>query len=189
MERTTRRFVAVVLTSGWLLGMPQFLAAGTQTGVDAIARHAFTERVERYAMLRARLEEPLPALDVRRNPLSVLLMRGYLASEIRAHRSRACLGDIFTAEVGASFRNAIAKIVEADGVEGLMLDDTARGDYLVDLAVNEPVPKWALRPVPTPVLLELPPLPEAIEYWLVADALVLWDVHAEILIDALPSAF
>jgi hypothetical protein len=32
-------------------------------------------------------------------------------------------------------------------------------------------------------------LPGAIEYRLVGDALILWEVHAGILIDALPSAF
>lgn len=91
MVRTTSRFAAVALACAWLLAGDQRVAARIQTDVDAVARRAFAERVERYAMLRARLEEPLPAFDARRDPWSLLLTRRYLASAIRAARPRACL--------------------------------------------------------------------------------------------------
>jgi hypothetical protein len=57
------------------------------------------------------------------------------------------------------------------------------GDFLVDLVVNEPVPEWAMTKLPAALLAVLPALPDAIEYRLVDGALILWDVHAEILID------
>jgi hypothetical protein len=62
------------------------------------------------------------------------------------------------------------------------------GGSLVDLIVNEPVPDWAQRMLPPQLLKRLPALPDAIEYRLVGGALILWDTHAEILIDGLPNA-
>lgn len=59
---------------------------------------------------------------------------------------------------------------------------------MVDLVVNEPVPIWAIQEVPD-ALRRLPSLPDAIEYRIVDGSLILWDTHAEILIDALSGAF
>ena len=143
--------------------------------------------IDRYAALRARFEEPLPPFDDCRNAWSLQLQRLYLAAAIRSARHRATVGDIFTPRVAAFFRREIAEAIYEIDIEGLLDEDTE--GPLVDLAINEPIPVWAMRPVPQALLERLAPLPVAIEYQLVGDALILWDVHAGILIDALPSAF
>jgi hypothetical protein len=168
-------------------------AAAAQQAPDAIgqadAMRMFNTRVERYVRLRARLEEPLPAFDARRDPWSLMLTRRYLASAIRTARSSAYQGDIFTPPVAQLFRGLIADASYDVDIEGLVDGDLEADEFVVDLTVNEPIPAWAVDAVPHALLLRLPSLPAAIEYRIVSGALILWDVHAEIVIDALPDAF
>jgi hypothetical protein len=46
-----------------------------------------------------------------------------------------------------------------------------------------------MQPAPPALIQALPPLPAGIEYRIVAPDLVLWDSHAEIMIDVLRGAF
>jgi hypothetical protein len=156
-------------------------------GDEQTAMRVFTERIDRYARLRSRLEEPLPPfVEERRNVWSSLLTRRYLASAIRTARYRAQLGDIFEPPVAAALRRVLMSTISEIEIEGLVPDEPA---VAVDLTVNEPVPAWALSEVPGPLVARLPALPEGIEYRMVNGSLILWDRHADILIDALPHAF
>ena len=73
-------------------------------------------------------------------------------------------------------------------IEGLVDEDLETAN-IVDVVINEPVPDWALLEVPEGVLGRLPTLPDAIGYRIVGGNLILWDTHAEIVIDALSNAF
>lgn len=174
---------------GWavFLGATAGAAALLQTAGDhGAAVRVFAERVERYAWLRTRFEQPLPPFDADRRPRSLLLMRRYLASAIRTARAHVTQGNVFAPPVDGLFRETIGRAVYEIDIEGLV-DDGAEDP--VDLMVNEPLPEWALHPVPPALLERLPPVPGAISYKMAGGALVLWDDHAEILIDALPDAF
>lgn len=182
----TMRAVGIGLLA-WcaILGPQPDAAALAQAGDDhGAAARIFTERVERYARLRSRLEEPLPPFDARRDPWSLLLARRYLGSAIRTARAHAGPGEIFGPPVDGFFREAIGAAIDELDVEGL-----AGGEDPVDLIVNEPVPEWALEEVPRVLAGRLPALPAALGYRLAGGALLLWDEHAEILIDVLPEAF
>jgi hypothetical protein len=120
----------------------------------AEALRVFHQRLERYVALRAQSEAP-----------------------------RAVQGDIFTPRVAAIFRVIVTHAVYDQDIEGMVDSPVGMGDFLVDLVVNEPVPEWAMTKLPAALLAVLPALPDAIEYRLVDGALILWDVHAEILID------
>jgi hypothetical protein len=159
-----------------------------QVADPGLAFQSFSERVDRYARLRARFEEPLPAFDEWRDPWTLLLMRRYLASAIRTARSDAQLGDIFTPDVSIAFRALIRSAVYESDIEGLVDDDLQLDDFVIDLRVGEPLPRWSVKPVPDVLLARFPRLPADIEYRLVGQSLVLWDSHAEVLIDALSSA-
>ena len=160
-------------------------AAPAQTPAGrAAALRIFSERVDRYVWLRAKFEEPLPSFDLRRDPWSLLLSRRYLASAIRTARTQARVGDIFSQPVDDLFRVTIREAIYERDIEGLV-----EGEPVVDLIVNEPIPDWVLAPVPRALRDMLPPLPDAIEYRMVSGALILWDMHAQILIDGLPYAF
>jgi hypothetical protein len=184
-----RRYLGVAACA-WMLAF-QSAAVSAQapdTSDRGVALQAFHDNVERYARLRARLEEPLPSFDERRDPWSLKLTRLFLASAIRSAPARPRPGDVFTAPVARMFRQVIGEAIYETDIEGVADEGLDVDDFVIDLRVLEPVPRWSLRPPPELLLKRLPELPPGIDYELVGDALILWDSHAEILIDALPGA-
>lgn len=181
---------AAVVCACLLMAAAGSPAAGQDRNAPAdAALRAFDARIAQYAALRTKFEAALPAFDdPRRDPWTLLIVRRYLASAMRTARRQAEQGCIFgpAAEV---FRETIARAVDQIDMEGLVDEGGGSLDFVLDLTLNEPVPAWALSTVPAPLLEQLPPLPAAIEYRIAGGALILWDTHAEILIDALPSAF
>jgi hypothetical protein len=189
MRRHSTAGIVLALGCAWLLGTTVVAAASPpQQSTDrAAVLQTFNGALQQYATLRARFEEPLPPLDPRRGEWSLRVQRYYLASAIRNARHRAAQGDIFSPSVATMLRQDIANAISTNDIEGLV--DENMDAHLVDLAVNEPVPVWAMRPAPNELLRFLPLLvPDGIEYRLVGGSLILWDTHAEILIDALPNA-
>jgi hypothetical protein len=55
--------------------------------------------------------------------------------------------------------------------------------------VNEPYPEGATHEVPATLLQRFPGLPEDVEYRILDHDLVLWDIHADLVIDFVPFAF
>ena len=134
-------------------------------------------------------EAPLPAFDgPLGDPWALLIARRYLASAMRTARRQVAPGCIF-APAGEVFRDTIARAIEEIDLEGIVDEGGGSLDFALDLTLNEPIPAWAISPVPAPLLDRLPLLPAGIEYRIAVGALILWDTHAEILIDALPDAF
>ena len=188
---STHRVIEGALVCVCLFAVQRAAAAPQATGaINTVdARKTLNARVDRYAWLRARLGEPLPSLDARRDSWSLLLTRRYLASTIRTARPDARVGHIFIPPVAKMFRTLITQAIYDVEIEGLVQNSLQAPDFIVDVVVNEPVPAWALEEVPAVLRQRFPPLPTAIEYRIVNGSLVLWDMHAEIVIDALPNAF
>jgi hypothetical protein len=161
-------------------------AAFSQEPGDAAALAVFTSRVDAYARLRGRLEEPLPPFDERRSSFSQLVARRYLASALRSARGGAQPGCLFGPPVEPVLRRRIIERIYAIDVEGLSGWDTETD---VDLVIGEPLPAWAALPLPSSLSDVVPALPPAIEYRMSGGALVLWDARAQIVIDLLPQAF
>jgi hypothetical protein len=179
----------VMAAVAWLLVGTAAAAVqhGDVTAVDGW--RAFEAGVARYAALRTRFEEPLPAFDdPRRDGWTLLLVRRYLASAIRTARRGARPGCIF-GPAALLVRETIAGAVYGLEIEGLVEGALDEDELELALVLNEPIPSWAMSPLPAPIVARLPPLPPAIEYRIAGGALILWDVHAEILIDTLPDAF
>ena len=180
---------AIVVCACLVMAAPGLANAGQDHNAAAdVALPAFDARIARSAALRTKFEAALPAFDdPRRDSWTLLLARRYLASAMRTARRPAEQGCIFgpAAEV---FRDTITGALDEIDMEGLV-DEGGASALALDLTLNEPIPAWALSPLPGPLLEGLPPLPAAIEYRIAGGALILWDTHAEILIDALPDAF
>jgi hypothetical protein len=164
-------------------------AVQDEPGRSSGPREAFIARVEAYARLHERLEAPLPDMESTTDPLSRLVNRRYLASAIRAAHRHARAGDIFTPDVVDMFRSRLAEAMRGRDIARLIgpIDDES---WAADTpVVNEPFREETSRVVP-PLLLEaLLPLPRGIEYRIAGSDLVLWDVHADIVIDVLTCAF
>lgn len=150
----------------------------------------FQQRTGEYAALHRRLEGPLPPPEPSGSPKSFLLSRTHLASAIRTARPNARRGDIFTPAVSRLFRDIITNALAGHDAEAMMRDLSCEHPKVRAFhpRVYDHYPDWATHEMPAILLQKLPPLPEDIEYRVLDHDLVLWDIHADLIIDVLPDA-
>ena len=167
---------------------------------DLVATQAFQQRVAEYVTLHQLLEGPLPPLFPTRDMSQIHVTRRALASRIQTARAHANPGDIITADVitadvARMFRRRIATCLTREVCAAILADrDTDEqglpAPLVPALHVNM---KWpaqvAFDFVPPQLLLALPPLPPELQYRIIGRALVLWDHHANLIVDILPAAF
>ena len=170
-------------------------APGAQTGrvvEEAMAMQAFQERVAGYVTLHRIVEGP--PLRPTTNMGEVRTDMQLLAKRIVAIRQNAQPGDIITPDVGRLFRRRIVACLAPEQWSAILaeLAEDEEGVPVpgVELRVNMPWPEQVpYGYVPTPLLLALPPLPPELEYRIIGRSLVLWDHHANLIVDYLPAAF
>lgn len=174
------------------------LLAASPAGHAGAARQAsdddllcmFAAKVDAYAQLHRRLETSLPPQVYTSDPELLLLSRKAMALAIRKERPLAQQGDIFSAEIAALFRRAVNRTLRDGHVEW---DEFLREDGMtlpLDVGVNGDYPAGG--PVATmspPLLAALPPLPRELQYRFVNMTLILWDVHAGLIVDFVPDIF
>jgi hypothetical protein len=187
-----RRIAIIVLAM--VVGVPAVMpAVQEQPAPDerAAVLREFQHRVDAYVEFHRRFEDPLPFKSGEAGSWSMLLAQQYLATAIREARSKARQGDIFSPAAAAIFREVIAQ-----ALEGRDTDAFLREFYLphpvthaVHPIVNEPYPKSITHEVPPVVLRRLPLPGEHLEYRIAGHDLLLWDVHADILVDLVQDAF
>jgi hypothetical protein len=166
------------------------MAGQSAAASDEDALRGFHRRVAAYAALHHRLEGPLPPRVPARDTFSALLAKRYLASAIRSARTSARRGDIIDPDAARVFRAIIAEVFAAPGGAALAEAFRRRAERPVpDPVINEIYSMDVADPVPGPILQRLPPLAEDVEYRVVNADLILWDIHAEIVVDVLPEAF
>jgi hypothetical protein len=179
--------VAAIITSAWPA------AVGQQPGLppgDQRVIADFNRKVSEYVELHRRLEGPVPTIQVSSDPGETRGGMAALARKIRAERIRARQGDFFTPAAGPVFRRLIAAGCGGD-LEGL---------HAIANEENPYVTKWhprvnALYPdhlpfsmMPPSVLCSLPALPEELQFRFWDRSLLLWDYHANLIVDILPDA-
>jgi len=171
------------------------LVAGYDQVIDRVDRAAalnvFRHRVEEYAALHRRLEGPLPPLTPTRETLKNYVARQLLANAIRKARPYARQGDIFSPDVAFVFRATISDASSGRDVNAWLADLNAEGapNQPGPPIINEPLARGASHAVPVALLHALPELPEDVEYRIVNRDLVLWDIHANLVVDFIPNAF
>ena len=124
--------------------------------------------------------------------MSAFVTKRYLASAIRSARPFAGQGNIIDPAAAQVFRALIAGVMDAPEGAGLAQEFRARARAARPTTapiVNEAYPMDSTARVPEPILRKLPALAEDVEYRAVNADLILWDIHAEIVVDVLPNAF
>jgi hypothetical protein len=146
----------------------------------------FRDAVEQYAQLHRRLESPLPADIVSPDVGALFAPRAALAREIKKARGAAQQGEIFTPPVAVYFRVVIAETLRKTD----LLRAFARQHEPAEApVVNGPYPvTGAFAQLPPPLLEALPALPPEVRYGLMGRTLILWDVHAGLIVDFVPQA-
>ena len=166
-----------------LLGVHSAAVSHAPGTVDPFAE--FTMRVDTYVQLHRRLEASFPPLEDTRDPLSRLLNKRYLASAIRSARRHVKEGTVFGPPVEEMLRTRIAAAMHGRDVAAVIGACGRESWGPAQVVLNEPLPEGASCPVPVLLLEALPPVPGGLQYRIFGPDLVLWDVHAEIVIDVL----
>jgi hypothetical protein len=161
---------------------------------DIVATQAFEERVTQYANLHRLLEGPLPPLRVTTNVAANRAPVKALALRIQRVRANAGPGDIITADVARLFRRSIRRALPPEQwaavFEELATDEEGTPVAHAVLRVNSEWPAHVpFDFVPPQLLRMLPPLPVELQYRIVGRSLVLWDHHANLIVDFLAGAF
>jgi hypothetical protein len=153
--------------------------------VWGVAAGDFDTRMISYATLRDRLQEGLPPLRITDDPRDIRRAEHALARRIRAARSRAEGGEIFTADIAAAFKDALV-LETRPSVCAAILDDNP-GHFSYD--INDTYPKRRpLSSVPGGILTLLPRLPEDVYYRFLGRELILHDTRANLILDRIPDA-
>jgi hypothetical protein len=176
-------------------GSPRQHAVNTAWGAaeihdDSALFADFQTHVQKYVELHRRLERFLPPLEPSDDPGKICAAIGALKRELRADRIEAKRGDIFTDDIAELFRRVILEALEdADAVELLAMFAEENPKPTVLPRVNAAYPEAApIAFMPPRILLALPELPEELRYSFMYRALILWDVHAELIVDFIPDA-
>ena len=146
---------------------------------------AFTNRIENYYDLRARVQHQLPAVAVTDSVGQIRRSTRALATAIRVARPGAVEGEFFTVATGTEFKRVLALITTVGVCAAIMDDNPGRFTRAID--ANYPSGR-SLATAPGIILDRLPPLPDDIEFRFVGRHLILYDVRANTIIDRLPYA-
>ncbi len=151
----------------------------------------FTARVKKYADIHKEAAKGAGKLKETEHPEEITAAQEVLAARIRTARATARQGDIFTAEIRDAFRRLLAP--ELKGEDGrdakAVLKEDAPSPASIPFKVNAKYPEGAPLPsVPSNVLLNLPTLPEPLEYRIIGKHLVLLDIGANLIVDYIPNA-
>jgi hypothetical protein len=150
----------------------------------------FHNRVEEYVALHRLLEGQVPTLEVSEDPKEIRAAIEALQEKLRQARATARQGDIFTAEIAHLFRRLIREAFpesETFRLLSMIAEETTKAP--IRPRVNASYPAGAaLSMMPPRLLLMFPLLPEELQYRFVDRDLILWDVHANLVVDVVPNA-
>lgn len=152
-------------------------------------RHTFLQRVDEYVTLHRRLEGPLPPEVVTADPKALFAPRRALAAAIRKARADARQGDIFSPAMAGYFRIVVADALREGGIEDMLAIVEDENSVKIPASVNADYPAGvSISMMPTCLLAALPPLPAELKYQFLGRDLILWDVHAGLIVDFVPRA-
>jgi len=188
LAKTAGRVGAAALAAWIIASLPSYAQEGADKVNPQAARlHAFNERLNAYVALKKKLEAGLPQPHPSDRTTAVERRQTELAQRIQDARKDAKPGDLF-GDTQPIFREIIAKDAGNRGVRdayAAMQEVPAQSPP----AVNTPYPeKAALATVPPLILVNLPRLPDGLEYRFMGRDLILRDQPSNLIIDFVPGA-
>jgi hypothetical protein len=146
----------------------------------------FKARVEKYAELHDDLAKGAAKQKDDASAEQISAQKDALTAKIQTARAGARHGEIFTPEIRQAFRRLLAP--ELKGEDGrdakAVLKDDAPAPGTVPFKVNAKYPENQPKPtMPSNLLLNLPTLPEPLEYRVVGQHLLLIDTAADLIVD------
>jgi len=157
---------------------------------DSLVLKVFSRRVGDYVRLLKTVQPEIHRLKPTNSPEAIERYEHHLAHHIRETRRHAIQGDIFTPEISAEFRRLIGTAMQGPDAARIRQSlQHAAPVYSRDIRVNSSYPaSLPLQSTPPSLLLNLPPLPPKVEYRVVGHDLILRDIDANLVVDAIPNA-
>ena len=189
LNRTgVRRLMVSLLGCGlWLaLAAPERVSAQAAASAELAA---FQARVAEYVEMHRRLEGPLPPLQVTKDIDEVHRLMDALRAKIRA--ARGTRGTIITPATITMFHQIIGSALTLADVVNVSEElEEHTPPRMAKVRANEPLPENApFVTIPPPLLRALPPLPPELRYIVLAGALIIWDHHADLVVESCPGVF
>ena len=159
-------------------------AKATNVNPDAAVIADFKARVDAYMKLRKEAVKDAPPLKETKDPAKIKAAQDGMSTQIRAARATAKQGDIFTPEITAKFRRLLNPELKGDDgrdAKAIIKDDAPTN---IPFKVNAKYPEGASVPtVPANLLVNLPTLPEPLQFRIIEKHLVLVDEDADVILD------
>jgi hypothetical protein len=169
----------------------QFAAVHGGAGLARLLHIPEVETTQRAMPFRSDFVETLPPWAALSDPEAIEIASYGLAVSLRAARPLAKIGDIFTPEIVAAFRQRIDDAIDRQGCAAADLlaeMNSEAPNASVPLAVNARF-DWAHGAATPGVLIAaLPALPDELRYRFGGGDLVLVDVPARLIVDIMPVA-
>ena len=148
----------------------------------------FEKRIAAYLDLQKKTIAQLPALKNTDDPNEITAREVAMGNAIRAARANAKQGDIIVPETATYFRKLIKEDIQGrTAPEKQTMKDEIPA---FQPSVNQMYPsEHPLATFPATLLRIMPTLPEGLEYRLLANALIIRDVKANIIIDYILDVF
>ena len=146
----------------------------------------FKERVDAYMKVRKDAIKDAPRLEETTDTAKLKAAQDGMAVHIRAARQNAQQGDVLTPEIVAQFRRLLYPELKGDDGRDAkeILKDDAPSPQSITFKVNAKYPDNAPVPtVPATLLLNLPTLPEPLQYKIIGKHLLLLDEEADVIVD------
>lgn len=166
---------------------PTKRVVGPLSEADARALATMNERIKEYVAFHQKIERSLPKLPREASPDEIDRNQRAFEQRVRADRSGAKPGDIFTPEAQVVIKRLLATVFGApDGkaLKASIMDENVADPVKLKVRVNARYPDTVpLTSIPPEVLQTLPQLSEDLEYRFIGDWLILLDTHAHVVID------
>ncbi|MDQ3486778.1 MAG: hypothetical protein M3468_03475, partial [Acidobacteriota bacterium] len=171
-------------------GLALLLAEPVGAQLDSRAEMAaFQTRLGAYTEMHRKLEGPLPPLQVTKDMDEVHRLMDELRGRIRT--ARGTRGTLITPGLIEAFKQVIGSALTlADVVNVSEEIEEHTPPRMAKVRVNQPLPGNApFVTIPPPLLRALPELPPELRYVALSGALIIWDQHADLVIDIMPRLF
>jgi hypothetical protein len=180
-------------------------AAEQNANPDALVLADFQKRIDAYMAIHKGAAKDAPPRKETNNPAEIKAAQDAFGAKIRAARADAKAGDIMTPEIQNKFRRVMYPVVTSPAPQGTAGREVTKdikeelkenneerkeeGGKPVVLKVNATYPNDTPLPTTPPqVLMNLPKLPEQLEYRIIGKNLIIRDVEANIIVDFVPNA-
>jgi hypothetical protein len=178
----------VAAAAAGLLAWPAFAQPAPDRS-EASALREFDAAIAGYLDLRRRLLAETSGPAANSTAAQITQASDALAAAIQRARRGARQGDIFSIPVSEVFKRRIAGILQREDLAQVFANIDDEPPTVKSPAIHLRFPGAAqMATMPPSLLAALPTLPEALEYRVVGNALVLRDAAAGLIIDLIPAA-